>query len=140
MPPKHARCVSCVYACGRCLPCVLSFCWVTTATLSLHEHRVAVGTAADSLRHLRLRGLRPILDCASSEYLSFMPLLKITWASCLWKHTRATGTDYGFPFQRNLQYWLPVFQAMNGKLYVLSLFYMMYVASTLRPSRCSRHF
>src|ERR1700761_764772 len=86
MPPKHARYVSCL--CPWDMPsCVLSFCWVTAATLSLHQHRVAVGTAADSLHHLPLRGLRSILDCRSSKCLPFVPEL-----------SRATGTDCGFPF------------------------------------------
>ena len=101
MPPKHARYVSCF--CLWDMPsCVLSFCWVTAATLSLHEHRVAVGTAADSLRHLHLRALRPILDCASSMCFPFVPLLKIIWASCLRELTGAIGADYGFPFPEKI--------------------------------------
>ena len=80
------------------IPVVCTQLLVTTANLSLREHRVAVGTAADSLRHLPLCALRPILDCASSKCFPLVPLIKIIWESCLWEHTGATGADYGFSF------------------------------------------
>ena len=62
-PNARKVCLLCLEDASR----VLSFCWVTTATLTRCEHRVAVGTAADSLRHMLVRTLCPILDSSSSK-------------------------------------------------------------------------
>ena len=45
----------------------------TIATLSSYEHRVAICTATDSLRHLHVRVLCPVLERTSSECLNFCP-------------------------------------------------------------------
>jgi hypothetical protein len=71
----------------------------TTANLSSHEHRVAIGTAADSLRHLRVRTLYPILDRASSKF-KFLPELRILWA-CSLELTGATALTTASPFSEN---------------------------------------
>ena len=47
---------------------MLSFCRGTIANLSSREHRVAICTATNSPRHLRVRTLYPFLDRAYSEF------------------------------------------------------------------------
>ena len=122
MPPTLARFV---FVFGGCLSRVLSFCWVTTAAVTLCEHCVAVGTAADSLRHMLVRTLCPILDSSSSKWYNFCLCLgyfgSLVCRSSLEQRALTTASR----FQKNLQYWLTVIQAMIGKLYVLSLFYIM---------------
>ncbi len=72
----------------------------TIANLSLREYCVAICTAADSLHHLCVRNLYPILDRASSKCPPFLPLLRILLASCSWELTRATDADYRLPVLR----------------------------------------
>ena len=74
----------------------------TILNLSSREHRVAICAATDSLRHLRVRILHPILDRASSNCPHFCPcpgfFRRLVCRSSLERRTLTIG----FPFSERI--------------------------------------